>query len=238
MGVAKRGVFICCHISGVFGSRYIRRPLIDPYLTMAGAVFETDIKPTAICADASSDACFEIMSAWLGKCIASHKLCWLPRVLKPNMDDDEGKNKPRSRPRSCRVPKPNIRVDEGSGEPRWRPRSHRVLKSDNGNDDNKVEPWWSRLLRSDSGDDDDKGDYASVMPLQGQTCSDSKLNGNSRSEGQKHILPLRVIDVGSDTIDPFLFVPKHQVGNWVALSHCVRPCFSWIPVLYICLSLS
>jgi hypothetical protein len=33
-------------------------------------------------------------------------------------------------------------------------------------------------------------------------------------------LPSRVIDVGDDRRDPFLFLSHHQPGQWVALSHC------------------
>ncbi|KAE8449464.1 hypothetical protein EG329_008072 [Mollisiaceae sp. DMI_Dod_QoI] len=33
-------------------------------------------------------------------------------------------------------------------------------------------------------------------------------------------LPNRVVDVGSDTRDPFLYVSKREYGSWLALSHC------------------
>lgn len=37
---------------------------------------------------------------------------------------------------------------------------------------------------------------------------------------QDHILPCRVIDVGSDTKDPKLVITSGRTGRWVALSHC------------------
>jgi len=40
------------------------------------------------------------------------------------------------------------------------------------------------------------------------------------SENGMSALPTRVIDVGGDTRDPFLFDPGGKVAPWVALSYC------------------
>jgi hypothetical protein len=39
-------------------------------------------------------------------------------------------------------------------------------------------------------------------------------------EGDNVVLPTRIIDVGSDGTDPFLFVSKGRVGRWATLSYC------------------
>lgn len=66
------------------------------------------------------------------------------------------------------------------------------------------------------------------------SSSNSEVSDIVNFREQKFQLPTRVIDVGSDVIDPFLFVPQHHWGNWIALSHCVRVLFFLHPSTTFC----
>ena len=54
-------------------------------------------------------------------------------------------------------------------------------------------------------------------------CVKSHKECNRTPDGTRLRLPGRLIDVGSDTQDPFLFQSEESsapYGSWVALSHC------------------
>jgi hypothetical protein len=173
-------------------------------LTEAGDASEMVINATPICADASSESCFEIISTWMEKCLAEHSVCsqaskynghaGRERLLPSDVIDLGGSGRRRPAP--------------GAGAKAFRmailSEPHESFNPDDGNSED------------DDNDDDSSG------WLHGKfEDSDSETDSIAPSKYQKRSLPSRVIDVGGDNTDPFLLIPKNQTDNWVALSHCV-----------------